>query len=678
MTPTITSANTFSIAENTSVVTTITAIDADSNNLVYSLDGGADVALFSINAATGALSFITPPDFEAPSNAALTNAYQVIVKASDGVLSSTQAITVNVSNVNEAPIITSNGGLATAAISFAENSAAAVTTVIASDLDANSQLTYSLAGGADAASFTIDQLTGLLRFIASPNFEAPTDAGSNNIYDVNVKVSDGLLFDTQSLAISVANVNEAPVITSYAGANAVSLSFAENSTALAATITASDVDANSVISYSLAGGADAAKFNINSTTGALSFITPPNFESPTDAVPTNSYQVLVQASDGALSDTQAFTINVTNVDEAATGSLHIIGYAKPDATSVSFTALNTIADPDTMSNVVQYQWQVNNPVFPNGARVDVWTDIAGANSAVFTSNLGGVYRVTSSYTDTFGTYHATSTNNALIMTDLGTFGDLGTAGDDYQIVTETGYNYFVSSSGNDTIVGSASRTQVGGNSYNDQFSADAIINLSTGIATSLDAGTDVLLNIQSVRAGSGNDYITGNLFDNLIYGNSGDDTIEGGGGLDNLNGGVGEDVLTGGLGDDNLDGGLGADVLTGGLGADKFIYFKTSALLHTGVGVGNRDVITDFKYEGADRILFFFDANSGTGSQDLFIFNATAGAAFTAAGQLHYHYEGTGANEITIIQGNIDANLAPDFEIELTGHVTLTAADFVF
>ncbi|MBU2327474.1 MAG: heme peroxidase, partial [Alphaproteobacteria bacterium] len=55
-----------------------------------------------------------------------------------------------------------------------------------------------------------------LAFIAAPNFEAPTDAGGNNVYDVVVQVSDGIAIDTQALAVTVTNAQEgqsgAPVI----------------------------------------------------------------------------------------------------------------------------------------------------------------------------------------------------------------------------------------------------------------------------------------------------------------------------------------------------------------------------------------------------------------------------------------------------------------------------------
>ena len=124
--------------------------------------------------------------------------------------------------------ITSNGGGATASVSVAENSTA-VTTVTATDPDAGTTLSYSIAGGADAAKFTINATTGALAFVTAPNFEAPTDAGPNNVYDVTVQVSDGTNTDTQAIAVTVTNQNDnAPVITSNGGGRRPSVSVAEN------------------------------------------------------------------------------------------------------------------------------------------------------------------------------------------------------------------------------------------------------------------------------------------------------------------------------------------------------------------------------------------------------------------------------------------------------------------
>ncbi len=111
----------------------------------------------------------------------------------------------------DAPVITNNEGGATAAISFAENSTAPVTRVTATDADGDS-LTSSLSGE-DAALFSISS-TGELTFKVAPDFEAPADAGKDNIYNVTVTASDALGgSDTQTLTIQVADANDVPLAT---------------------------------------------------------------------------------------------------------------------------------------------------------------------------------------------------------------------------------------------------------------------------------------------------------------------------------------------------------------------------------------------------------------------------------------------------------------------------------
>ncbi len=201
--------------ENSTYVATITATDVDVpvQTLSYSITGGADSSKFTINSSTGVLSFITPPSYENPQGSLSGGyAYEVIVAASDGSLSDTQTINVIVWNVNDPPVITSNGGGSTAAINVAENSTA-VTTVTATDEDFGPQvLTYTISGGADAVRFSINSSTGVLQFVTAPNFEIPVDADGNNVYEVIVKVMDsGGASDTQALSVIVTNVNEAPV-----------------------------------------------------------------------------------------------------------------------------------------------------------------------------------------------------------------------------------------------------------------------------------------------------------------------------------------------------------------------------------------------------------------------------------------------------------------------------------
>ncbi|MCW4463172.1 PQQ-dependent sugar dehydrogenase [Sphingomonas sp. BT-65] len=101
---------------------------------------------------------------------------------------------------NRAPTFTS----ATTA-SVAENTAAAYTAT-ASDPDGN-PLTFSIAGGADATRFTITP-AGALTFAPAPNFELPADADGDNVYRVQLQVSDGSLTATQDVAITVTDSRE--------------------------------------------------------------------------------------------------------------------------------------------------------------------------------------------------------------------------------------------------------------------------------------------------------------------------------------------------------------------------------------------------------------------------------------------------------------------------------------
>ncbi|MCA3419281.1 MAG: VCBS repeat-containing protein, partial [Roseomonas sp.] len=133
-----------------------------------------------------------------------------------------------------------------------------------------------------------------------------------------------------SITITVTSQNGAPVITS-----ATTTSFAENAAGTAYQATGSDPDAGTTLSWSLAG-TDAALFNINATTGAVTFKTSPNFEAPADAGGNNVYDITVTASDSVLTSApQAVAISVTDV----TG-LGQTGTSGPDALTVGVGAEN--------------------------------------------------------------------------------------------------------------------------------------------------------------------------------------------------------------------------------------------------------------------------------------------------------------------------------------------------
>src|SRR6185503_6204497 len=306
--------------------------------LTYSISG-TDASLFNINATTGAVTFKSAPNYEAPTDAGANNIYDVTVSASDGSLTTSKAVAITVTNVNEAPTITS-----AATASFAENATGTVYTAAATDPDAGTTLTYSISG-TDASLFNINATTGAVTFKSTPNYEAPTDAGANNIYDVTVSASDGSLTTSKAVAITVTNVNEAPTITSAATA-----SFAENATGTVYTAAATDPDAGTTLTYSISG-TDASLFNINATTGAVTFKSSPNYEAPGDAGANNVYDVTVSASDGSLTTSKAVAITVTNVNEAPTAII-VTGSQSVQETVTSGGTIGNAYDPGAVQPVV--------------------------------------------------------------------------------------------------------------------------------------------------------------------------------------------------------------------------------------------------------------------------------------------------------------------------------------
>src|SRR6266705_1893632 len=167
---------------------------APNNTLSYSL-GGADAGAFDINSSTGEVTLKAPAKYEAQ------NVYHIDVTATDGGagnLSDTKAVTISVTDVTEAPTVTSG-----ATGSVAEN--APISTVVydanASDPDGtapNNTLSYSL-GGADEGAFDINSSTGEVTLKAPANYEA------QNVYHIDVTATDGgagNLSDTKAVTIS--------------------------------------------------------------------------------------------------------------------------------------------------------------------------------------------------------------------------------------------------------------------------------------------------------------------------------------------------------------------------------------------------------------------------------------------------------------------------------------------
>ena len=247
-----------SVAENTAADTNIgaafTATDVDADDtLTYTL-GGTDVDSFSIVNTSGQLRTSVALDHETKAS------YSVTVTATDGGnLSDTTTVTISVTDVNEAPSFATN----TATRSIAENTGSGENigaAVVATDPDTDDTVTYTL-GGTDASSFSIVGTNGQLQTSAALDYETKAS------YSVTVTATDDdNLSNTTTVTISVTNVNEAP---SFTDGSTATRSISENrpaGTNLGAAFTATDVDANTTLTYTL-GGTDAATFRIVSTNG---------------------------------------------------------------------------------------------------------------------------------------------------------------------------------------------------------------------------------------------------------------------------------------------------------------------------------------------------------------------------------------------------------------------------
>ena len=223
------------------------------------------------------------------------------------------------------------------------------------------------------------------------------DAGSCCILKIQVNGS-----------AATTTTNAAPTFTSSDAFDA-----AENATA-AGTVEATDADSGDNVTYEITGGADQAKFSIGSTSGALTFNTAPNYESPTDAASTtpsnaagnNEYIVAVTATGGtgtrAMTAVQTITVTVTNQEEAGTVALS----AAQPVVGTALTA--TLTDPDDGVTGTTWVWE------KSADGQSGWTAINGATAASYTpvtGDVGNYLRATASYTDGHGsgkTAHAVS------------------------------------------------------------------------------------------------------------------------------------------------------------------------------------------------------------------------------------------------------------------------------
>ena len=298
---------TFALAENSAdgaVVGSVSASDPDAGDtLTYVITGGDPGGAFSIDAATGEITVNDSAqlDFET------TPIFNLTVTVTDaGGLTDTAAVTVNLTNANEAPTATD------ATFSLAENSAngAVVGIVSASDPDAGDTLSYAITGGNPGGAFAIDAATGQITVANATQLDFETTP----VFNLAVTVTDaGSLTDTAAVTVNLTDVNEGPA------ASDTTFSLAENSAdgTVVGSVSASDVDAGDALSYAIMGGDPLGAFAMDAATGEITVADSAQLDFETTQV----FNLSVTATDaGGLTDTAAVTVNLTGANEAPTAT----------------------------------------------------------------------------------------------------------------------------------------------------------------------------------------------------------------------------------------------------------------------------------------------------------------------------------------------------------------------
>ena len=200
--PVVTGSIALTFTENgTKTVARYRARDPDSNQFTWDLEG-EDEDDFSIT--DGVLAFRSPPDFENPTDRGAgseDNDYEVTVRAMDDDSAVGELdVVVSVIGVNEPPTFTAGD----TAVTYTEDRTGIVQTYLAMDPEGK-EVSWSLSG-TDRGDFTI--AGGELRFVAPPDFDAPTDSNRNNEYVVTVVASDGAKTSTRGVTVTVEDVDE--------------------------------------------------------------------------------------------------------------------------------------------------------------------------------------------------------------------------------------------------------------------------------------------------------------------------------------------------------------------------------------------------------------------------------------------------------------------------------------
>ena len=350
-------------AADTNVGAAVTADDADSDTLTYTLEG-TDAASFDIDSGTGQIRTKASVTYDHET----TPSYSVTVKADDGNGGTdTIAVTITVTDENEppaapdAPTVSATSGSTTSLdVSWTAPANEGKPPITSYDLRYRVGSSGSWTDGSQNVMGTTAAISALA-------------AGTE--YQVQVRASndDG---DSGWSAAGTGSTNvpanNAPQFPSTTATREVPENLASDQN-VGAVLTATDADGDT-LTYTLEG-TDAASFDIDSGTGQIRTKAGVTYDHET----TPSYSVTVTASDGTASATIDVTITVTDEDEPP---------AAPDAPTVSATAGSTTsldvswAEPANEGKPAITSYDLRYRVGDSGSWTDGPQDVTGTTAAI--------------------------------------------------------------------------------------------------------------------------------------------------------------------------------------------------------------------------------------------------------------------------------------------------------
>ena len=269
------------------IIATASATDPESNTITYSLSGtGSEYFIVDEN---GKISLKDTLDFETYAK------YEITLVASDGELTSSSVITFDISDVDEAPSLSST----LKSESFEESITVGTALATISSIDPESQtITYSLSG-AGSENFEIDSEGNITSKVTFDYETTPS-------YTFNVTASDGTNSTTSPLTITLSDANESPDVTISLQGSEFAENIATGSTI--ATIAYTDPESDT-LSYTLSGtGSD--QFSIDDQ-GVITLKTGLDYETKT------SYELILTSTDGSNSVQTQINFSVTDISELA-------------------------------------------------------------------------------------------------------------------------------------------------------------------------------------------------------------------------------------------------------------------------------------------------------------------------------------------------------------------------